>query len=233
MFYLSPCRWFSVYSRGGYRSTASYGRGGGTYYSARYSQRGGAMSRYAATTRGGRGGGTTTYALRRGARGGSSYIRGRGGLRGGRGGGVSYYRGGRGGYRGGRGRGGANAGPTSKESLDAELDKYMGEDNIKKRLDNDLENYFSRSTGGSSSTTATGGGVEGSSSGSATGTGAASDDSTAARAAMVPNGHIQTTTGAGGRSGRARSLRTFRGAGSRVLCVCCYCMRSRCIEYHT
>ncbi|PHJ20629.1 fop carboxy-terminal duplication domain protein [Cystoisospora suis] len=192
-----------VYGRGGYRSTTSYGRGG-TYYSGRYQQRGGAVNRYT-TTRGGRGGGTTTYALRRGARGGSSsYIRGRGGLRGGRGG-VSYFRGGRGGYRGGRGRGGANAGPTSKESLDAELDKYMGEENIKKRLDNDLENYFSRTTGGSSSSTATTG-VEGGSTG-ATGTGSAGEDATSARAGIIPNGHIQTTTGAGGgRSGGAMDV---------------------------
>ncbi|CBZ50171.1 conserved hypothetical protein [Neospora caninum Liverpool] len=142
---------------GSYRGASSYGRGRG-YTGGRGSSvaayRGGNVPRN----------GVQTYRERpaqrggRGARG--SFASRRGGLRGGRGGARGGFRGGRGGRGARGGRGGRGGAAVNKESLDAELDKYMGEDNIKKRLDNDLENYFSRS-GGVTGSPATGGAAAG------------------------------------------------------------------------
>eukprot|EP01069_Polyplicarium_translucidae_P008545 Polyplicarium_translucidae@DN3233_c0_g2_i2.p1 len=90
---------------------------------------------------GGRGRGSYGYRPRRGGGFGSyGFTTYRGG-RGGRGFGGGRGRGGRG--RGGRGRGGK---PVSAESLDAQLDAYMGTDVAKSRLDMELDSYFGRQT---------------------------------------------------------------------------------------
>ncbi|ESS29955.1 Fop carboxy-terminal duplication domain protein [Toxoplasma gondii RUB] len=158
-----------------YRGASSYGRGRGGYTN----NRGSSMAAYRNNMPRN---GVQSYRERlsqrggRGARGGAFASR-RGGLRGGRGGARGGFRGGRGGRGARGGRGGRGGAPVNKESLDAELDKYMGDDNIKKRLDNDLENYFSRS-----------GGVGGAPAPGSGAAGPAGDDASRVAAGVVANG---------------------------------------------
>eukprot|EP00923_Selenidium_pygospionis_P056576 GHVN01098713.1.p1 GENE.GHVN01098713.1~~GHVN01098713.1.p1 ORF type:complete len:254 (+),score=28.24 GHVN01098713.1:53-814(+) len=122
-----------------------------TNYALRPSQKGGYNQSIKSTFRPAANGGMRGNRQQRG-RGIINRIGKRGGSRGGGGqrgggqrGGVQSGGGGRGGQRGRGGRGGR--GKPTMDQLDSELEKYMGEDATKARLDRQLENYFTESVG--------------------------------------------------------------------------------------